>query len=150
MAARAVEDDTEEIEIVDPAPALRPPDKFARPQQPRIAPVVVDELQLYLDGTLPEKPDELPLSFWKRTQRVRLSTFSSSLFLALIFFPQQFSSLAAAARDVLGMPSSSTSVERLFSGVGNVTQPHLGVLSSTVVAKQTSFKVWVRVSDSEL
>jgi hypothetical protein len=51
---------------------------------------------------------------------------------------------------VLGMPSSSTSVEHLFSGAGNVTQLHRGALSSTMVAKQTSCKVWVRVSDSDL
>lgn len=52
--------------------------------------------------------------------------------------------MAVAARSVLGLPSSSTSVERLFSGAGNVTDSHRGSLSSKALSEQTSVKYWLR------
>lgn len=52
--------------------------------------------------------------------------------------------MVRVARSVLGFSSSSTSVERVFSGSGNVTDPHRGSLSSKALSQQTSTKYWLR------
>jgi hypothetical protein len=50
--------------------------------------------------------------------------------------------LALAARDVLGLASSSASVERLFSHAGHVLGKKRGALSAKQLAKQTMLRIW--------
>jgi hypothetical protein len=50
--------------------------------------------------------------------------------------------LALAARDILGLASSSASVERLFSQSGFVLGRKRGSMSARMLTKQTSLRVW--------
>lgn len=50
--------------------------------------------------------------------------------------------LALAARDILGLASSSASVERLFSHAGHVLGKKRGALSAKQLAKQTMLRIW--------
>ncbi|KAJ9116495.1 hypothetical protein QFC22_001640 [Naganishia vaughanmartiniae] len=50
--------------------------------------------------------------------------------------------LAMVARDVLGLASSSASVERLFSHAGHVLGKKRGSLSARLLAKQTMLRMW--------
>jgi hypothetical protein len=50
--------------------------------------------------------------------------------------------LAYVARDVLGLASSSASVERLFSQAGHVLGKRRGSLSARLLAKQTTLRMW--------
>ncbi|KAJ9094028.1 hypothetical protein QFC21_006128 [Naganishia friedmannii] len=55
---------------------------------------------------------------------------------------QEMWPMAMAARDVLGMASSSASVERLFSHAGHVLDGKRGSLSAKLLAKQTMLPMW--------
>jgi hypothetical protein len=72
-----------------------------------------------------EDSEEGILPYWKRMSRI-----------------QELRPLAHVARDVLGLPASSTSVERLFSQAGLMVTKKRGSLSPAMVVKQTCLKVW--------
>jgi hypothetical protein len=50
--------------------------------------------------------------------------------------------IGSAARDVLGLASSSSSVERLFSHAGHVLGKKRGSLSARKLVKQCSLEMW--------
>ncbi|KAJ9117620.1 hypothetical protein QFC22_004470 [Naganishia vaughanmartiniae] len=68
---------------------------------------------------------ELPLAYWKR-----MAQYAEMLPLAYV------------ARDVLGLASSSASVERLFSQAGHVLGKKRGSLSARLLAKQVMLRNW--------
>ncbi|KAJ9120590.1 hypothetical protein QFC22_002519 [Naganishia vaughanmartiniae] len=70
--------------------------------------------------------NESVLQFWKRQDRTN----------------HKLRPLAKIARDVLGVASSSTSVERLFSQSGNVLGHKRGALSAGMLVQQTALRVW--------
>ncbi|KAJ9092756.1 hypothetical protein QFC19_008609 [Naganishia cerealis] len=71
------------------------------------------------------KENEPVLVYWKRMSMER-----------------ELRPLALAAKDILGLASSSASVERLFSQSGFVLGRKRGSLSAKMLAKQTSLRVW--------
>jgi hypothetical protein len=73
-------------------------------------------------ATLPNEP---VLSYWLRMSR-----------------EPELLPLALAAQDILGLASSSASVERVFSQSGYVLGKKRGSLSARMLAKQTSLRVW--------
>lgn len=75
-----------------------------------------------------ENENESVLQYWKRMDRI-----------------PQLKPLAKLARDILGVPASSTSVERLFSQAGLLATKRRN-LSPRMQVKQTCLKVWSRES----
>jgi hypothetical protein len=69
--------------------------------------------------------NESVLEYWKR----------------MAAFPEM-RPLAMVARDVLGLASSSASVERLFSHAGFVLSKKRGSLSARLLAKQVMLRMW--------
>lgn len=65
------------------------------------------------------------LAYWKR-----MSEF------------KEMRALAEWARDILGLASSSASVERLFSHAGHILGKKRGSLSSELLSKQTMLRMW--------
>jgi hypothetical protein len=76
----------------------------------------------YIDA----RPGENILHYWKRQEETNI----------------RLRPLARVARDVYGLSSSSTSVERLFSQSGKTLGMCRGRLSAEMLLKQTSLKVW--------
>jgi hypothetical protein len=110
---------------------------------PSVVSVEVDEWERYCKGTDASIDKETPLQYWKRLASVRSTTpfpTSADTHLAKQIYPR----LSSVARDILALAAGSTNVERLFSAAGTITDPHRGSLSSKMVSKQTSAKVWLR------
>jgi hypothetical protein len=71
------------------------------------------------------KEHEAVLDYWKRMSEEK-----------------EMKPLAMVARDVLGLASSSSSVERLFSHAGHVLGRKRGSLSAKKLVKQCSLRMW--------
>jgi hypothetical protein len=69
--------------------------------------------------------DEPVMAYWKRMSAQK-----------------EMSALAWTARDLLGLASSSTSMERLFSHAGHVLGKRRGSLSARLLAKQTMLRMY--------
>jgi hypothetical protein len=68
---------------------------------------------------------ETPLAYWKRMAEYK-----------------EMKPLADVAKDLLGMASSTASVERLFSHAGHVLGKRRGSLSARLLAKQVMLRMW--------
>ncbi|KAJ9109152.1 hypothetical protein QFC21_000480 [Naganishia friedmannii] len=68
---------------------------------------------------------ETPLAYWKRMSEYK-----------------EKKPLADLAKDLLGMASSTASVERLFSHAGHVLGKRRGSLSARLLAKQVMLRMW--------
>ncbi|KAJ9092916.1 hypothetical protein QFC21_006628 [Naganishia friedmannii] len=55
----------------------------------------------------------------------------------------ELAALAALARDILGLSSSSSSVERLFSSAGLMLDRRRSSLAPDTLAEQSSLKLWI-------